>query len=477
MGLGVGGDEQAVHEGGVHKLGAFAVYAVASWACRGEDDVAGVAAGGERGRFGEAAAVLVSGNLGSLRIIREQLDRLDEAHPGRRTASTGTHRAEGRTVTPTAAGCHRRADRTGRKPYRVRFIDERGRWRSQVLRDRTGRARRVRRDLEAAATVGVHLTAGQTTYGEWAERWAALQPWRPGTRDAWASHYRRHVAPVLGHRPLADLRRTDLQAFVNGLASTLAPATVQVIAAQVAGSLKAAAADRLIVSTPWVRIDLPAVEARQVRPLTVAQVAQVADAMPPRWAAAVYLGAMAGLRSGEALGLTVDRVRFLERRIVVDRQLVTPSKGTPGFGPPKTVSSNRVVPAPAPLLEVLAGHVDRYGVDADGFLFTAAEGGPVRRSRFSEAVRQAVLAAAETDPTIDVAARFHALRHTFVSVLLDQGTPVNVVADLVGHESAVTTWRVYGHLVDGAEDRGRSAVEVSVGHRRPTRRHRGAVGP
>ena len=126
-----------------------------------------------------------------------------------------------------------------------------------------------------------------------------------------------------------------------------------------------------------------------MRPLTVAQVAQVADAMPSRWAAAVYLGAMAGLRSGEALGLTVDRVRFLERRIVVDRQLVTPSKGTPGFGPPKTASSNRLYRPPPCSSRSSPAHVDRYGVDADGPLVTAATGA-VRRSRFSEAVRRAV---------------------------------------------------------------------------------------
>ena len=40
-----------------------------------------------------------------------------------------------------------------------------------------------------------------------------------------------------------------------------------------------------------------------------------------------------GLRQGEALGLTLDRIDFLRRTLTVNRQLVV-TKGEPRFGPP-----------------------------------------------------------------------------------------------------------------------------------------------
>ena len=54
---------------------------------------------------------------------------------------------------------------------------------------------------------------------------------------------------------------------------------------------------------------------------------RIADAAPPHLTAFVWLIATAGLRPGEAAGLTVERVNFLQKTIDVDRQLLTPPKG------------------------------------------------------------------------------------------------------------------------------------------------------
>jgi integrase len=43
--------------------------------------------------------------------------------------------------------------------------------------------------------------------------------------------------------------------------------------------------------------------------------------------------------------------------------------------------------------------------------------------------------------------RIYDCRHTYVTLLLMNGTPVNVVADLVGHEKASFTIAHYGHAL------------------------------
>ncbi len=68
--------------------------------------------------------------------------------------------------------------------------------------------------------------------------------------------------------------------------------------------------------------------------------------MPERYRALVVLAAGTGMRQGECLGLSVDRVDFLRRSITIDRQLVLVGTGPPAFGPPKTEASVRSVPLP-----------------------------------------------------------------------------------------------------------------------------------
>jgi integrase len=45
---------------------------------------------------------------------------------------------------------------------------------------------------------------------------------------------------------------------------------------------------------------------------------------------------------------------------------------------------------------------------------------------------------------------FHGLRHTFASLLIQNGEPLAYVKDQLGHSSIKMTVDVYGHLVPGA---------------------------
>lgn len=59
----------------------------------------------------------------------------------------------------------------------------------------------------------------------------------------------------------------------------------------------------------------------------------------------------------------------------------------------------------------------------------------------------------------------HALRHHYASVLLDAGVPITAVADVLGHARGEFTLRVYGHKIDGADDRALAAVNDAVARR------------
>ncbi len=54
---------------------------------------------------------------------------------------------------------------------------------------------------------------------------------------------------------------------------------------------------------------------------------------------------------------------------------------------------------------------------------------------------------------------FHALRHHYASVLLEDGVSVRALADYLGHADPGFTLRVYTHLMPESEDRARRAVD------------------
>ena len=55
--------------------------------------------------------------------------------------------------------------------------------------------------------------------------------------------------------------------------------------------------------------------------------------------------------------------------------------------------------------------------------------------------------------------RFHDLRHTSISLLLDMGTPVNTVQRRAGHSKASVTTDTYGHSLGHSEDEAAERIE------------------
>lgn len=113
--------------------------------------------------------------------------------------------------------------------------------------------------------------------------------------------------------------------------------------------------------------------------------------MPERYRVAGLLAAGAGLRQGEALGLTVDRLDFLRRQLRVDRQTLTPATGEPALGPVKPDASVRTVALADIVLEGVAEHLRHCPPGPDGLVVTYVDGRPVRRNR--DLTRRAIDAA------------------------------------------------------------------------------------
>ncbi len=82
----------------------------------------------------------------------------------------------------------------------------------------------------------------------------------------------------------------------------------------------------------------------------------------------------------------------------------------------------------------------------DGLIFTAPEGGPIRRNTFRSRFWLPAVADSVGQPM-----RFHDLRHSHVALLIAQGAHPAVIASRLGHTSVKTVLDVYGHLYEGLD--------------------------
>jgi integrase len=222
--------------------------------------------------------------------------------------------------------------------------------------------------------------AGRILFREYAEEWRTAQVHRRGTAAATESYLRLHAYPRLGDRPIGAIRRSEIQAWVKDRSEVLAPGSVELVYRWVATIYKAAVGDRLIASSPCIRISLPKRPPKEVDPLLVEAVDALAEAIPPRYRALITFAAGTGLRQGECFGVTVDRIDFLRKQVRVDRQLAHVSGGVPEFGPLKTQASYRTVPLPQVVTDALAAHLAEFGEGPERLVFTNSRGDAAVRS-------------------------------------------------------------------------------------------------
>ncbi len=275
---------------------------------------------------------------------------------------------------------------------------------------------------------------------------------RPNSASTYASHLRTHWWPLVGDRQIRSLSRSDMKAAVAALAGRLAPSTVETVFAVMRAMMSAAVDDGVIPLNPCSRVPLPRVHQREVEPLPAAAVLALEDALPGRYRVSVPLAAGAGLRFGEATGLTVPRVNFLQRRIQVIEQVQNGA-----LAPLKTRASRRIVPADDWVLEAVTAHMQRYGTGPGQVIMSNAAGRLVRRNAFGTVWRAAVKSAGLPEGT-----RYHALRHFYASALVAANLNPKVIQSRLGHATIAETMDVYGHLFPSSEDLGRGAVESAL---------------
>jgi integrase len=337
---------------------------------------------------------------------------------------------------------------SGRWQARYRTNDGRQHTAPETFASKTAATRhlaQVETDLSRGEWSDPRLS--RTTFAEWAARWEATTVnLRANTQAAYRNLLRRYLLPTFGPMPLADLDAMAVRAWLARLERDGVGASTRAKSYRLLSRILATAIESgYLTRNPCTIRGAASDPVGEMRFATVAEVAALADAIPPRFRALVLVAAYTGLRWGELAGLRVKRVDLLHRQITVAEQLLE-VRGQLAFGPPKTGAGLRTVTLPTVAAEALAEHLSRYAeIGPDGLVFPVERGGPIRRSNFTRRVWIPATRAAGVEGL-----RFHDLRHTAATLAVAAGASTRELMVRMGHSSSAAALR-YQHVMAGRD--------------------------
>lgn len=181
---------------------------------------------------------------------------------------------------------------------------------------------------------------------------------------------------------------------------------------------------------------------------------------------AILLAGAMGLRRSEALGVRWSRIDWEKRTVLLDTKIVeyreNGKKKVEPVEEMKNKSSRRTLPLPDPVVEMLQVQKEHREVYRKMFQgsYNAQYLDYVCVNQLGELLRPSYV----TDHFRELLdkyglrhIRFHDLRHTFASLLINQDVPLINVSNFLGHSDLSTTANIYAHL-DKASKQASAAV-------------------
>lgn len=240
--------------------------------------------------------------------------------------------------------------------------------------------------------------------------------------------------------PLDKLTTAQVQAEINNLSATVKPKTVRNVYTFFSAACKP-------YTTAFTNIILPAKQKNELNIPTdkhIQTLLNSSQTYSQNLYLAIAIAAYAGLRSGEILALTWDKIDLGKKTITVNCAVARDENRNIVIKPPKSFDGTRTVPIFGELFNILQT-AKQTAVDAQVVHYRTVALG----NAFSRICAKCNL------PHY----RFHDLRHYFASTLLSLNVPDKYAMELMGHSTS-DMLKKYQHLQDTA----RQNIYTSIDH-------------
>lgn len=296
-------------------------------------------------------------------------------------------------------------------------------------------------------------------FSDWIKKWLEYKKdfVRLNTYEAYEIYYKTHIKPFFDKRKitLKKLVREDIEQYYNlKKKEGLSPSSLKKHSVLINGAIKEAIIRKRISENPAMYITLPKCEKHKGKAYTKEQAQMLLDCIgDEELKPAIVLGLFYGLRRSEVCGLRWQDIDFKKGTMTICNTVVK-TKTLIEHEATKSKASNRIlylIPDTIPYLESLKKHREeiesKLGYehpDPDGHICIHTDGkssgkpfSPDYVSRgFKRILNRYNL------PVI----RFHELRHTAGSLLLESKLSTKHIQEYLGHEDIQVTLDTYTHL-------------------------------
>ncbi|WP_409471577.1 tyrosine-type recombinase/integrase [Streptomyces sp. HC307] len=332
----------------------------------------------------------------------------------------------------------------------------------------------------AASNRGLPVPSAQGSVAAYLTYWlenVAVHHLRENTHPRYTACVHRYLIPGLGKKKLTKLTAKDVRTWLNQLRTTcqcctrridtrrdqprccaagqccrklLSPLTLTYIHSVLKSALEHAVREEEIPRNVARNVRTGTPRPRRFEPLTADEARQfLAATRGHRLHALFELALHTGLRKGELLGLHWEDLDLDAGTAAIRRTLQRTSAGGLTTLPTKTRASERRIALPARCLHSLKLHREQQQREREaagtswqrsGHVFVTVQSGPIDPTNLSRAfatlLRKAGLRRI----------RFHDLRHSTATLLLEQGVELVVIKELLGHAHIGVTATVYAHV-------------------------------
>jgi integrase len=287
-----------------------------------------------------------------------------------------------------------------------------------------------------------------------------------------------NLIPFIGAKKLKELSADHVEDWLEGRAPHLTTRTMQAIHSILRRSIRRAQARDKVMRNVATLVDTPAgkKDGRPSKAMTLDQAMSVMEhAKGDPLHAYVVLSFMTGVRTEEARALHWEHVvawvsKSKEWRPVTEvgfkykKYAVYVWRSVCEDGDTKTEKSRRTLEIPDDVAKALKEHHARQAAQrleageawqANDLVFCTSVGTALDAANVRRSFRRITKAAGLGDNWTP-----RELRHSFVSIMSDNGVSIEQIADLVGHRTTVVTQKVYRHQLKPVISTGATAMNA-----------------
>lgn len=305
-------------------------------------------------------------------------------------------------------------------------------------------------------------SAAKYTVREAVQKWldVGLKDKDPATVEKYRTLADKHIIPKIGAAKLRELDSDELDDWLEDRADVLATSSLAIVLSILRRSIMLAERRGLVMRNVATMVTLPkGREGRPSKSLTLEQAeALLRAAVNAPLRAYVVVSLLTGIRTEEARALTWERTHL--ETVGTMPPHVEVWRSVRADGDTKTEKSRRTLRLPLQAVEVLKAHKAKQAAERlkagelweeNDLVFCTQVGTELDSANVRRGFRKVATAA-----KIGGNWTPRELRHSFISLLSANGTPIESISLLVGHAGTRVTEKVYRHelrpvLTEGAE--------------------------